>query len=80
MEEPQPERPRQSRWLADFARYSGIGFEFFVTLLLCGGLGWLADGWLGMQDRLPLMLILGVLLGMLVGILRLQRMFPTKPK
>ena len=40
--------------LASWYRMTGVGVEFVVAVLLFGGLGWLADKWLGTRPWLML--------------------------
>jgi F0F1-type ATP synthase assembly protein I len=44
--------------------YFGMAFSFAVAILLFGGLGWLADGWLHTR---PLVAIAGAFLGGFAG-------------
>ncbi|HWL94680.1 MAG TPA: AtpZ/AtpI family protein [Phycisphaerae bacterium] len=67
MEEPeQPgKKDADSRFLALGLRYSGIGFEFVVALLVFGYLGRLVDQKYGSD---PWGLFVGLLLGMGLGL------------
>jgi len=67
------------RQLNDYARLSGIGFEFCASVGLVGWLGWLLDRWTGLADSFPVFLLLGVFLGLGLGIYRLQLKLATHP-
>lgn len=55
-----------------------MGMEFAVLLLVFAGGGWWLDGQLGWQDRFPVLMVVGLLLGMVVGVFRLQRAVGSK--
>jgi F0F1-type ATP synthase assembly protein I len=63
------ERQRHHR---DLARFSGFGLEFALTVGLMGWLGWWLDQSLGIADVFPAFLLLGVLLGVGLGIYRMD--------
>jgi|FLOH01.1.fsa_nt_gi F0F1-type ATP synthase assembly protein I len=67
------------RQLNDYARFSGIGFEFCASVGLIGWLGWLLDRWTGLADSFPVFLLLGVFLGLALGIYRLQLKLAAPP-
>jgi len=70
-EDPQS-RDRRRRLQREYLRYSGVGLEFAITVAVVGFLGRLLDDALGLTERFPLFLILGVFAGMAAGIFRLQ--------
>lgn len=49
---------------------AGVGWEFVAALIVCIGLGWLIDRWLG---SMPWGIIVGSVLGFAVGLYRLIR-------
>lgn len=54
-------------------RWSTLGIEFALSIIVLGLLGWLADGALGWMDVFPFGTVAGVLLGFGWGVWRLQR-------
>lgn len=64
--EPEPAEASPLRW-------STLGIEFALGIVLLGFLGWLADGALGWIESFPFCTVAGVLLGFGWGIWRLQR-------
>lgn len=64
---------RRRRLQREYLRYSGVGLEFAISVAVVAGLGRLLDDALGLTERFPLFLLLGVLAGMVVGIVRLQQ-------
>ncbi len=66
--QPMDENTRKN--LSDFARFSGVGLEFAVTVALCGVAGWWVDDRLGWS---PVGLLVGLLTGASVGFLYLVR-------
>ncbi|HLL90926.1 MAG TPA: AtpZ/AtpI family protein [Tepidisphaeraceae bacterium] len=56
--------------LSGWYRLTGVGIEFIVAVLLFGGLGYLADRWLGTR---PWMMVVGGGLGFAVGLYMLVR-------
>jgi F0F1-type ATP synthase assembly protein I len=73
---PSPEKSSGNQDLSSWYRLSGIGLEFIVAVLFCGGVGWWLDGHLGTR---PWLMIGGGLLGFIVGLWLLiqasQKMF-----
>lgn len=54
-------------------RWSTVGIEFSIGILVLGFLGWLGDGWIGWRDVFPTCTVVGVFVGFGWGIWRLQR-------
>ena len=52
--------------------FASTGFEIFGAAALFGGLGWWLDGVFGWREQIPALLILGVLLGVGLGLYRIQ--------
>jgi F0F1-type ATP synthase assembly protein I len=53
-----------------YVRYTGIGMQFVLTMLLPMGAGWLLDGWLGVS---PWLLVTGAALGAVMGMVFVVR-------
>jgi F0F1-type ATP synthase assembly protein I len=73
---PAPTPPEPDSGLNPWLRYSGLGLQFAVTIALCTGLGYLADGQLG--SRVPWLTILGALVGTATAIALIIR--ATNPR
>lgn len=56
--------------MAAYARYTGIGMQFVLTMLLPMGAGWLIDGWL---KTTPWLLVTGAGLGAVMGMVFVVR-------
>lgn len=56
----------------DWARISSVGFEFAFTVGALGLLGWKLDSMLGWAETFPVLLLVGVFLGMGLGIYRMN--------
>ena len=69
-----PQRDQKS----DYMRYSTVGIEFALNLVIFAWLGSLLDDCLGIKDHFPLFLIAGVFFGMGLGIWRLNRSLGSK--
>jgi F0F1-type ATP synthase assembly protein I len=50
------------------APYLNLGWTFLAAILVWGGLGWLADRWLGTE---PLLLTVGCVVGIVAGFVHL---------
>ncbi len=69
----EPQEPAEPRApVREYARLSSMGFEFSASVALLGWLGWLLDGFFGLQEQFPAFLLVGVFLGVGLGIYRLQ--------
>lgn len=53
-----------------YVRYTGIGMQFVLTMLLPMGAGWLLDGWL---NTTPWLMVSGAGLGALMGMVFVVR-------
>ncbi len=62
----------------DLARYSTIGLEFSILVGILGWLGYRLDRFLGLADRFPVFLLLGLFLGVYGGIYRMNRALGSK--
>jgi ATP synthase protein I len=69
-EDPKPRTDEQDM-LASWYRMTGVGVEFIIAVLLFGGLGWLADRWLGTR---PWLMLTGGALGFAGGLWLLIKM------
>ncbi len=56
----------------DWARISSLGVEFALTVGVMGFLGWKLDSVLGLIQVFPIFLLVGTLLGMALGIYRMN--------
>ncbi len=56
----------------EWARISSVGFEFAATVGGLGFLGWKSDEMLGWTETFPVLLLVGVFLGMGLGIYRMN--------
>jgi F0F1-type ATP synthase assembly protein I len=69
-----PIRPRSLGYLQENLRRAGPAIAASYTLIgaivLCGGIGYLADRWLGTA---PSLVIAGLLLGVIVGLYELAK-------
>ncbi len=66
-------RERRLQEQRSFWQAYTAGLEFVVIVLVFGLGGWQTDRWLGLDRRFPLFLVLGMLLGLALATLRLQR-------
>jgi len=66
------ETEARRRLMRDYSRYSGLGIEFSVTVLLFGWIGWKLDTWTGLGESFPLLLLSGLFLGLGLGIYRMK--------
>jgi F0F1-type ATP synthase assembly protein I len=60
------EKPQQpSRKEASWYRLIGLGFEFFVSVLACGAIGWWLDGRFKTE---PWLMVVGAVIGFAAGL------------
>ena len=64
------QRDDEQETTSQWSRLAGVGIEFFVALLLPGGIGYWLDGLTGWR---PWLMIAGGLLGFAAGLLLLVR-------
>lgn len=69
---PEPTGPGAGfgRSVRNSAQFAGVGYTLIGAIVVLGGLGYLADGWLGTE---PWLLLVGLLLGIVVGFYELAR-------
>ncbi|MCE7996530.1 MAG: AtpZ/AtpI family protein [Roseivirga sp.] len=60
----------------DLLKYSGLGMQFFLTIAICGWLGYKMDEW--WREGQPLFVIIMIFLGTVGGFYQLYR--ATKEK
>lgn len=60
----------------DLLKYSGLGMQFFLTIAICGWLGYKMDEW--WREGEPLFVIVMIFLGTIGGFYQLYR--ATKEK
>ncbi len=65
---PKPVKPDNE--IQSYARYASLGLQFSLTFLICGGLGYALDHWLGSY---PILMIGGIFLGAAGGFWHLIR-------
>lgn len=65
------------RSLRDSARYAAVSYTLIGAIVVLGGLGYLADRWLGTE---PWLLLVGLLLGIAVGFYELARLVWGRPR
>ena len=53
----------------DFLKYSGLGLQFFITIAICGWLGYKMDEW--WRDGQPLFIIIMIFAGAIGGFYQL---------
>lgn len=60
------EKPQQpSRKEVSWYGLIGVGFEFFVSVVVCGAVGWWLDKWLKTE---PWLMVVGAVIGFAAGL------------
>lgn len=55
----------------DFLKYSGLGLQLFITIGICGWIGYELDGWL--REGRPLFIIILIFAGAIGGFYQLYK-------